>query len=123
MLCFFCCSDFERFFDPNYGNCYIFNSGWDGDVSLKKSRRAGRRHGMKFILNVNQDEYVEEMSQGAGARVVIHAQERMPFPSDEGILTTPGQVTSIGMRQVLSADKKINRHSNVYNTQHHLWQR
>ena len=55
---------------------------------------------MKFVLNVKQDEYIEALAQGAGARILIHAQSRMPFPSDEGILATPGQITSIGIRQV-----------------------
>ena len=41
------------------------------------------------------------MGEEAGARVVLHPQERMPFPEDEGILAKPGLLTSVGVRKVL----------------------
>ena len=53
-----------------------------------------------MILNINQEEYTELSGDMAGIRLVVHAQERMPFPEDEGITISPGHSTSIGMRQV-----------------------
>ena len=53
-----------------------------------------------MIINVNQDEYTEHLGEAAGARVVIHAQNKMPFPEDEGLLVQPGELTSIGIRKV-----------------------
>jgi hypothetical protein len=38
---------FSQFFDVYYGNCFIFNSGWEASVPIKYSKRAGRRHGEK----------------------------------------------------------------------------
>ena len=60
--------------------------------------------GLKLILNVQQDEYIDGVNEGAGARVVVHSQDRMPFPQDEGVLVTPGQLSSLGVRQVSCND-------------------
>lgn len=57
--------------------------------------------GLHMIININQDEYVKEVGDTAGIRMVIHSQNRMPFPEDEGITVSPGHSTSIGLRQVL----------------------
>ena len=57
--------------------------------------------GLKLILNIDQEEYVPEVGESAGVRVVVHPQSRMPFPQDEGIVVGPGVLTSIGLRQVL----------------------
>jgi hypothetical protein len=54
-----------------------------------------------MVVNINQDEYVKEVGDTAGIRMVVHAQNRMPFPEDEGITVSPGHSTSIGLRQVL----------------------
>ena len=57
--------------------------------------------GLKIVVNIDQDEYTDKMGEEAGARVVLHPQERMPFPEDEGILAKPGLLTSVGVRKVL----------------------
>ena len=54
-----------------------------------------------MTLHIHQEEYVDELAEAAGVRVVVHPQDRMPFPADEGILANPGQATSIGIKQVL----------------------
>ena len=53
-----------------------------------------------MTLHIHQEEYVDELAEAAGVRVVVHPQDRMPFPADEGILANPGQATSIGIKQV-----------------------
>ena len=53
-----------------------------------------------MVLNIDQDEYVEKMGQEAGVRVVVHHQDKMPFPEDEGVMAKPGLLTSIGIRKV-----------------------
>ena len=55
--------------------------------------------GLELILNINQDDYSPLTGDTAGIRLVVHPQERMPFPEDEGITVSPGHSTSIGMRQ------------------------
>lgn len=53
-----------------------------------------------MIINIDQDDYVKEVGDTAGIRMVTHPQTRMPFPEDEGITISPGHSTSIGLRQV-----------------------
>lgn len=56
--------------------------------------------GLKLILNIDQSEYLPHLTDAAGVRVVVHPQERMPFPQDEGVVAAPATLTSIGIRQV-----------------------
>ena len=56
--------------------------------------------GLHLIVNVNQAEYLDTVSDTAGIRLVVHPRNRMPFPEDEGITVSPGRSTSIGIRQV-----------------------
>ena len=56
--------------------------------------------GLKLVVNIDQAEYTDQFGQEAGARVVLHPQDRMPFPEDEGILAKPGLLTSVGVRKV-----------------------
>ena len=43
---------------------------------------------------------MKDIGGPAGARIVVHPQDRMPFPKDEGVLVAPGQMTTVGIRQV-----------------------
>lgn len=56
--------------------------------------------GLQVIININQAEYSDMIGDTAGVRMVIHPQNRMPFPEDEGITISPGRATSVGIRQV-----------------------
>ena len=40
------------------------------------------------------------MAHSAGVSVVIHPQGIMPFPDDEGISISPGELTHISLTQV-----------------------
>ena len=53
-----------------------------------------------MVVNIGQDEYTDQFGEEAGARVVVHPQDRMPFPEDEGVLAKPGLLTSIGVKKV-----------------------
>ena len=39
-------SDFDKFYNPIHGNCFIFNSGWRMDKEVSISRNTGRRYGI-----------------------------------------------------------------------------
>ena len=56
--------------------------------------------GLHLTLNLNQKEYLSEVDDSAGARLVILPQRHMPFPEDEGITLHPGSVTYAGIKQV-----------------------
>jgi len=64
------------------------------------SARSGPKHGLVLIANIQQDEYIDQVGDIAGIRVVVLPQNQIAFPEDEGITVSPGRVTSIGMMQV-----------------------
>ncbi|KAK2152958.1 hypothetical protein LSH36_313g01036 [Paralvinella palmiformis] len=105
--------EFTQFYNPIHGNCYTFNSGWIKNVTLMKSSRAGRRYGLHVILNLNQNEYLPELGDTAGIRIVVHQKNRMAFPEDEGVTISPGHSTLIGLRK---ACKKTCYQKNVIKT-------
>ncbi|XP_041464136.1 amiloride-sensitive sodium channel subunit beta-like [Lytechinus variegatus] len=88
-------ANFTSIYDPQYGNCYIFNSGQDGNTLT--TNRPGPSYGLSMELFVQQDEYMEDLTDVAGFRVIVHHPSNMPFPSDDGIFVSPGLVTAIGV--------------------------
>jgi len=48
------------------------------------------------IFNTDQDEYIGDLTEGAGIRVIVHNQTDMPFPEDQSIAVSPGTLTYIG---------------------------
>jgi len=64
-----------------------------------------------MTLNINQNEYVTETGDIAGAVVVIRPQNQMPFPEDDGIIVSPGHATSIAVTQV-NENNQLSSHRN-----------
>ena len=64
--------------------------------------------GLQLVLDIEQNEYLPHLTDAAGVRIVVHPQERMPFPQDEGIVAAPATLTSIGIRQVDSTALQSN---------------
>ena len=56
--------------------------------------------GLTMIFNVEQEEYIADMTTVAGVRILVHDQKRTPFPEEDGINIPLGFSTSIGMRMV-----------------------
>ena len=52
------------------------------------------------MLYVQQDEYVPLLTPAAGVRLVVHDQNEMPFPEDDGISIAPGLDTSVALKKV-----------------------
>lgn len=51
-------------------------------------------------LYVNSAEYIPGISDGVGARVVIHDQNEMPLPEQTGFNVRPGSKTSVELTRV-----------------------
>jgi hypothetical protein len=51
-------------------------------------------------MNIAQDEYILTGNEAAGARIVVHSQDSMPYPEDVGLLVKPGQLTSVHVSRV-----------------------
>ena len=56
--------------------------------------------GLKLDLKIEQEEYIPELSQAAGVKVVVHQQGQFPFPNEEGYFASPGHSTAIGLSKV-----------------------
>ncbi|ESO09374.1 hypothetical protein HELRODRAFT_168355 [Helobdella robusta] len=95
----YCFGEFTHMYSARYGNCFTFNSAEDGKY-LKTINNSGPNNGLLITFNVEQDEYIGEITQYAGLRVVVHHPRNMPFPDDEGILLAPNALTHIGIQLV-----------------------
>ncbi|XP_006815229.1 epithelial sodium channel subunit alpha-like [Saccoglossus kowalevskii] len=76
--------NFTKFYNYMYGNCFTFNSGEDG--TTQATNNPGPLHDLK---------------ESAGARLLIHPQNVMPFPEDNGLTLQPGTETNVGLRKVV----------------------
>ncbi len=56
--------------------------------------------GLSFLVNVDQDQYMSSVGDVVGLIVMIHDQNTVPFPEDEGIIAHPGELLWIGVRRV-----------------------
>ncbi|ESO09378.1 hypothetical protein HELRODRAFT_168359 [Helobdella robusta] len=52
-----------------------------------------------LALLFSKEEYIEEITESSGLRVVIHDPKRMSFPEDEGIFVSPYALTHIGVKR------------------------
>ncbi|XP_006813344.1 epithelial sodium channel subunit alpha-like [Saccoglossus kowalevskii] len=94
-------SNFTTFSNSMYGNCFTIN-GPSGYIDpYWTTSFSGPIYGLSLQLFIEQDEYIKGYTAIAGARIVIHDQDKMPFPEDNGFTIAPGAATSIGIRKVL----------------------
>ena len=102
-LCF--SSDFTWSFDPSYGNCYTFNSGFldssGSKTDLKKSSIAGARFGLALKVYVN---YYEKLSYGIDYSGLIIRLGNSSYLTDDisndgGILVSPSTSTNIAVNR------------------------
>ena len=55
---------------------------------------------LQLELYLNVDDYIMELSDGSGIRVVIHDQHVMPLPEEDGFDISPDQKTSVEITKV-----------------------
>jgi hypothetical protein len=56
--------------------------------------------GLTMTLMIEQDEYLDDLSPAAGARIIIHDPRVQAFPEEEGLNAAPGQLTSLALKSV-----------------------
>ena len=56
--------------------------------------------GLVLQLDVEPHEYVYELTNEEGVRVVLHEQGSTPFPDEEGFSVASGGATSVGLKKV-----------------------
>ncbi|XP_066432512.1 amiloride-sensitive sodium channel subunit beta isoform X1 [Eleutherodactylus coqui] len=88
--------NFTHIYHQDYGNCYIFNWGQEGQ-ELKFSTNPGPEFGLKMVLDIEQEEYIPFLQTTAAARFILHQQRSFPFIKDLGIYAMPGTETSVAV--------------------------
>jgi hypothetical protein len=63
--------------------------------------------GLVLELNIEDHEYLGELTEEAGVRVVLHEPGAMPFPYEEGFSVAPGMATSVGITKVRNGNISI----------------
>ena len=58
--------------------------------------------GLQLTLNVEASDYIADLADSAGIRLLIHNPSVMPFVEDEGLTIAPGRDTVIGIRKVIT---------------------
>ncbi|XP_065836422.1 amiloride-sensitive sodium channel subunit gamma-like isoform X2 [Oscarella lobularis] len=96
-------SHFVTFQNHKYGNCFTFNSGRDSQhkkLPILRTSRPGAEYGLQLSLYLEQEEYIGTVSSKAGVRLLVHSQQSVPFPEEEGVDVAPGFASSVGVKLV-----------------------
>ena len=101
--------DFSWEFDPNYGNCYSFNSGFNSTgqhTELKQSNIAGNGYGLSLEIYTNYYEnlsYFNSISKGQGLLIRIDNVSHLIDHALDGILVSAGMTTNIELSRVFKS--------------------
>ncbi|XP_046571634.1 amiloride-sensitive sodium channel subunit gamma-like [Haliotis rubra] len=90
--------NFTRFYNYMHGNCYDFTPT---AKDYMYSTKTGPLYGLSLMLNAEEDEYVQSLTNSVGFKVSVHNHFAMPFPEDDGFDISPGFATSVGVRKVV----------------------
>lgn len=91
--------NFTSFTNAGFGQCHTLNSGHDGhpliDVSL-----AGGKAGLKLLLNIEWDSYVDNpIVPFVGLSVLVHDQSTFPFMDRHTFAVQPGLQTLCAIKR------------------------
>lgn len=60
---------------------------------------------LEFALDVNN--YISQLTETTGLVVVLHDQNHVAFPEEEGIMVAPGMETRVGVTRVVTLYKYV----------------
>ena len=58
--------------------------------------------GLSLELFLEQDEYVPDVTEAAGVRVVVHEHHTTAQPHDQGLFVSPSGLTSLAVKMVFT---------------------
>lgn len=88
-------SDFDWFYDFNYGNCYKFNPN-----GLKYVGKGGLNGGLQLELYIGNSSSEDSYSNNRGVRFMVHNHSlSVPIMYDYGSDAAPGFMTNIKIRR------------------------
>ncbi|ESP05674.1 hypothetical protein LOTGIDRAFT_228153 [Lottia gigantea] len=86
--------NFTQITSAYFGNCYTLQS------RFFKSRRSGPNKGLELMLFLENYDYIDGVTSGTGAQILIHDQDEYPDPYDKGIALPTAMESHIGLRMV-----------------------
>ncbi|CAG0883336.1 unnamed protein product [Darwinula stevensoni] len=98
----------EKYFAPTvnamYGVCYMFNTEFntkDEMAGKRISGLTGSSYGLSLQLYLDQDDYMSNVvSESAGIRLAVHANNELPSPDEQGLYLQPNTHTSVALQAV-----------------------
>ena len=106
--------DFWSFTNSIFGQCHTFNSGRD-DRPVKNATMAGHLNGLKLLLNIERDSYLENpVYPFVGLTVLVHDQETFPYMEQFGFLVQPGVRTLCSIKRKKVWKKTAVLHEIIY---------
>ena len=96
--------------NPEYGNCFTFNSNYNREDPLagnRTSTHTGPIFGLSVVLNLNQKRYLlNGATQKAGARITVHDSALRGLVEEDGLDVAPAQSTSISIQETVKYRQK-----------------
>lgn len=89
--------DFYHFVNPEYGNCFTFNTAFHNKTTLNTSF-VGPNGGLELELDVEVKKYAY-YTRAIGARVQVHDPAEFPDVTQRGVNVSPGFETSITLKR------------------------
>ncbi|KAK6173213.1 hypothetical protein SNE40_016707 [Patella caerulea] len=90
------CDNFWKPIFTDLGRCFAFNHNASDKLSVDST---GTKGALSFIASINQKGYLVSDNTAAGLKLNIHDQYQLPDVSNNGIITSPGSSTLIGLRK------------------------
>ncbi|XP_046366858.2 acid-sensing ion channel 2-like [Haliotis rufescens] len=89
--------------ETDMGTCFTYNV--NGSL---RARNSGRAHGLRLLLNVQEEEYTRSRDGylGTGFMIAVHGPEVTPIMSEMGIAVAPGfqHFVGIGVKRVTAKE-------------------
>ena len=91
--------NFTSFINSAFGQCYTLNSGHDA-VPVINATMAGHLNGLKLLLNVERDSYLDNpLEPFVGLTVLVHDQHTFPVMEQFGFAVQPGVRTLCAIKK------------------------
>lgn len=91
--------NFTSFSHSDFSRCYTLNSGLNGHPLINVSL-AGADFGLKLLLNIERDSYVENsIVPFVGLSVLVHDQRTYPFMEQRSFAVQPGLQTICAIKR------------------------
>eukprot|EP00794_Sanderia_malayensis_P020038 gene20038-22004_t len=98
-----------------YGSCYTFNGftrSRDSKDEIRPLSVSSDSSGLRLTLDIIKSDYVDKLANEEGVRILIHDQDTVLQPYEDGFTVAPGVIAGIGLKKtVLTREDNFNNGS------------